>query len=313
MHQDDPDATRPFSSSPRVPPPEPEVPLSADELRLMQALQGTQINPEEARAKGPQILRPDRLATIRPEEKEDPGTTPFPDLPPELIPQRPDGTGALTLHDLAELDRTGTVLPASAAESARAQGAIEHLKHKMAAIAAEFAAGQINHAQFQAIYTRYCEQRAVIERIRSQAPGLGSWRSVAAEGATAYLRQQFAAHVIGCALVNNLSGSLIRTFGAFDLPEPFLAPLLSSLQHASLERGSERTTQIEGGRWVSVAPGERVTTILVFSQEPSAAQRTMICDLNADFERANQRALQRGLSDDPAGLVYPHRTLFDAE
>jgi hypothetical protein len=280
----------------------------------MEALKGNTFDPE-ARPKGPQFLQPAPLSPAAPGESDSAVSTLFPDLPSELKPQRADGSGALTLRDLTELERSGARLPMGADESVRAEQAVMHLKRKMAAVAAEFADGQINHAQFQAIYTRYCEQWAVIERIRSATPGATAWHSITDEGETAFLRQQFAAHVVGCVLVDNLPGAFIRTFGQFDIPSDFLAPILGSLQDAwqdSSRLGCERSTQIEGGRWLTVVPGAYASTIVVFSQEPSAAQRAMICDLNADFERANLRALKTA-SADPARLVYPHRTLFEDE
>lgn len=270
---------------------------------------------ERAKAvEGPKFLG-DRLEETDEAEEEEDDETAFPDLPPELKPQRADGTGTLTKRDVREIDQTGILPHLSPAEVRRADQALEHLESKMNIIAAEFTGGQINHAQFQAIYTRYCEQRNFIERIRSRDPQFGAWDAVATEGATASLRKQLAALVLGCAIVDNRLGEVIRTFGDFRLESDMLEGIVSSLQEMTQERNgsAERSTQIEGGRWLSIVSGDFCSTIVIFSHEPSKAQRKTIADIHGDFEHANQRSLKKMAVHHPAGMVYPHRTLFDEE
>jgi|GEM_PF-291060 len=292
----------------------PDVPISADELKLMRELQerGTTATPQitERKALGQAEVPPDR-----PDKETTGSMSLFPDLPPELRPQRPDGTGALTLRDIEEMERLGTTPLLTKIASKQAKVAIEHLQEGMAKVAQEFSDGQINHGQFQAVYTRYAEQRAMIERMRSTDPKSTAWKdSLPARGQTAYLRRQFAAHVMGCLIVDNMQASTIRKFGEFDLEGELLTPILTSLQNAPLSSMGlpERSTQIEGRRWLSVAPGQYATTIVVFSMEPSAAQRTMVADLHRDFERANHRVLRLGQVT-ANRLVYPQRMLFDSE
>lgn len=285
-----------------------DVPISAHERALIEALQAQQPQITARPQQGPRLLSSEPPPPA-------PDESPFPDLPPELKPQRADGTGSLTLRDIRELDRGNTTTPLITPDEARrADEAIEHLQSKMMVIANEFASGDINQAQFQAIYTRYCEQRAMIERIRTRDPEFKAWQAVASEGATGFLRQQFAAYVVGCGIANNQTGEFIRVFGDFRLDDDLMQSLLVSLQeHPAESLGSrERSTQIQRGRWLSIAPGNYATTIVIFSHEPSAAQREVIADLNRDFERANHRALKIGTIN-PKLLVYPHRTLFEEQ
>jgi hypothetical protein len=291
----------------------PNVPLSAAELKLMQQLQH---RPPDAAAR---IDERKMLGETPPPEPSLHQTTgsmsAFPDLPPELRPQRADGTGALTMRDIEEMQRKGTMPLLNKIAARQTQVAIEHLQQKMEEIATEFSDGAINHAQFLAVYTRYAEQRAMIEKMRSTDPRSTAWKeSLIPHGETAVLRKQHQAAAIGCLLVENMQAKIIRTFGKFDLEGDFLSPILSNLTRALLDTTGlqERSTQIDGGRWLSIAPGQFATTIVIFSLEPAAAQRSAVADLHRDFERANFRVLRNGQAQ-PSKLVYPHRLLFEEE
>jgi hypothetical protein len=291
----------------------PNVPLSAAELRLMQELQ--QRTPEAAaRVDERKILgdSPPPEATMH---QTTGSMSAFPDLPPELRPQRADGTGALTMRDIEEMERKGTMPLLNKIAARQTQVAIEHLQQKMEDIATEFSDGSINHAQFMAVYTRYAEQRAMIEKMRNTDPRSTAWKDALIQhGETAVLRSQHQAAAIGCLLVENMQAKIIRTFGKFDLEGDFLSPILSNLTRALLDSNGlqERTTQIDGGRWLSIAPGQFSTTVVIFSLEPAAAQRTAVAELHRDFERANFRVLRNGQAQ-PGRLIYPHRLLFEEE
>jgi hypothetical protein len=265
-------------------------------------------------APAPQSRSP-RLFTVTPDDLHADNDTPFPDLPAELRPQRADGTGLLTYSDIHEMNRKGgTPLLTKVAER-QAEVAVGHLQRKMNIVADEFAKGEINHAQFQAIYTRYSEQRAMIERIRDHDPRSTAWRdNLPVAGGTAMLRQQLAAEVTGCAIVDHTSRKLLRRFASFAVQDNLLSPLIARLASVSdgpaFER-RERTTMIEGGQWLTMIPGEFTTTIVTFSKEPAASQRALLTDLHQDFERANHRVLSQGIAV-PERLVYPHTTLFGA-
>jgi hypothetical protein len=290
----------------------PNVPLSASELKLIQELQSRQPDPI-ARVDERKLLG--NTAPPEPLQQTTGSMSAFPDLPPELRPQRADGTGALTMRDIQEMERKGTMPLLNKIAARQAQVAISHLQEKMEEVATEFSDGQINHAQFLAVYTRYAEQRAMIERMRNTDPRSTAWmESLIQHGETAVLRKQHQAVAVGCLIVDNMQAKIIRTFGKFDLEGDFLSPILSNLTRALLDSTGlqERATQIDGGRWLSIAPGQFATTIVIFSMEPAAAQRTAVGDLHRDFERANFRVLSNGQAQ-PSRLVYPHRLLFEDE
>ncbi len=293
--------------------PENDVPLTPAERKLMEQLAARR-QALQRRMDGPHLLGTQHSAPPPPPRDEDSALY-FPDLPPDLIPQRADGTGVLTYRDINEMEKRGTTPLLTKIAARQAAIAAQHLQHKMALVAAEFSEGLINHAQFEAIYTRYAEQRALIERIRSTDPRSTAWQvGMTASGDTGYLRQQYAAHIVGAVLVDNHRGSFIRQLGSFNLEQELLIPILRSLAQPRLRASElrERSTQIEGNRWLSIVPGDYTTTIALYTQEPSAAQRTLLADLHRDFERANHRVLKLG-SYRPERLVYPQRMLFENE
>lgn len=217
----------------------------------------------------------------------------FPDVPPELTPSTLE-PGHLT-----------------AQEARNAAQALDQLKDKMIAVSVELAQGKLNQSQFQAIYTRYCEQKLLIEQILARDPESPTWQDVAAGGQSGFLRRQFEARILGIVLVEIQSGLALRTLGQFDLSRELLVPIVASLvggKAAAFERGA-RTTLIEGGRWLGLIPGEFSACIVLFSQEPSAAQLSTVASLQRDFERINQARLITGRAD-PALLEYPHQALF---
>lgn len=218
----------------------------------------------------------------------------FPDVPPELTPRS---------LDPAKL---------SDQESDNAQQALDLLQQKMASITVEFADGKVNQAQFQAVYARYCEQKAIIERIQSRDPDSKAWQAILADGYTGSLRKQYAAHVLGLVIIEMQSALTLRTLGDFDLTEEMMLPILSSLlagQVTAFEAGV-RSTQIEGGRWLAFVPGEYSASVAIFSHEPSSDQLKMVTNLHRDFERANRQQLVRGQAN-PRRLVYPQRVMFE--
>lgn len=224
-----------------------------------------------------------------------PGTAQlFPDVPAEMMPR------SLTSAELTDSE---------AQEAARA---IKHLQDKMVAITTDFAQGKINQAQFQAIYTRYCEQKVIIERILAHDPGSDAWQRAAAAGYTGFLRRQYAAHIVGMLIIAIQSGESLQTLGHFDLANDVLVPILASLVSGgtpAFEAGA-RSTQIERGQWLTFVPGEYSASVTIFSHEPSPIQLTTIINLHRDFERANHRQLMLGRVN-ASQLGFPQRVLFD--
>ena len=68
-----------------------------------------------------------------------------------------------------------------------------------------------------------------------------------------------------------------------------------------------RSTQIEGGRWVSYVPGEFTTLMALFSTEPASRQLNSMDELHRLFERANRNLLSQQPVD-PDQLVGAAKT-----
>jgi hypothetical protein len=197
----------------------------------------------------------------------------------------------------------------------RVDEALEHLREKMAKVAMEFAEGKINQAQFQAIYSRYQEQRIITEQLLARDPTTDAWQQVLTEGHTTFLRAQYEARVMGYTLHDKRSGEAIAAHGDFGLSAEQLAHLLRSFYSATVEvfGGGMRSTVIEDGRWVIFVSGQYTIGVMIYSRQPSDGQLRLVSDLHQDFERANEPALASG-NLMPEALVYPQRFLLqDAE
>jgi hypothetical protein len=234
-----------------------------------------------------------------------------PGEPPAVPPSPPPSPDPFTLSDLTSVHLPDDVPPLTETTARRPEEAIQHLEQKMAAVTAELASGKINQAQFQAIYTHYCEQRAIIERLITRSPGTEAWQKVAVEGHTAFLRQRHAAQISGLVLFENQSGRLIRTFGRLDLSrELFPTPSQKQEGITPYSEASVRGTQIEGGRWLVVVTGDFTTSAVIFTQEPSAEQRRAIIEMHRAFEQNNRGALMTGMIL-PEAFDYPQAKLFE--
>jgi hypothetical protein len=202
--------------------------------------------------------------------------------------------------------------PSGETQRERAEESLARLREKMAQVATEFAAGKLNRAQFNAIYSRYNEQRMITERLLERNPASQAWQQVIQEGHTTFLREHYEAHILSYALYDNESSMPIASHGHFKIDTSLLVPMLSSFRAAASEMfgAGLKSTEIVGGRWLVFVPGQLTTSIILFSLEPSARQLDLVQDLHRDFERANQQALARGVRA-PDRLVFPQRALFE--
>lgn len=198
--------------------------------------------------------------------------------------------------------------------------AIRRLEEKIQNVTHEYVDGKINQAQFQAIYSRYFSQKVAIARILAANPQSESWQKAAASGATGYLREANAAYPLGIMLVDIRDGGMLESFGRFDLKSDLLLPLLTSLTADSdaaseigvspADKSGVKSTAIEGGRWITLAPGQYSASLVLFSREPSSDQIRDMIALHRLFETANRTAFEAG-SPSPAQLVYPQKALFE--
>jgi hypothetical protein len=220
-----------------------------------------------------------------------------------------------TVEDLESVDLAHVDSEQTGPMVSNPEAALKRIEGKMARTKQELAAGKINQAQFQAVYTHYAEQKALIRRLldRGQRTGAVQRAVAAGSGYTGFLRRHHEARLMGLAVFDNETGTHIHIIGLFEVPRSMIAPLLSHLgeiKDAPSPEGNTRCTQIAGGHWLAYVGGHRATTLAVFSAEPSAHQLAGQAALHAAFERENADLLRMGYLD-PDALTFPQAGLFD--
>jgi hypothetical protein len=252
-----------------------------------------------------------------PESSARPSPPPLPD-PQENIPTSPIRPSVPDDSRPQELlapsvYRTPTDQLTPREQMQRAEEALINLREKMAQIAAEFAQGKINRAQFDAIYGRYSEQRVITERLLARNPETQAWQSVVQPGHTTFLKQHFEAHIISYAIYDQETSALIALTGMIQLEVAQVQAVLRRLRAIRQQRGvnpGPAQRKISDGKVVLFVPGDITISVVIYSREPSTAQLKRVQDLHQDFERANHRALQSHDYTDER-LVFPHRALFE--
>lgn len=191
------------------------------------------------------------------------------------------------------------------------QDALDNLRRKMEQVANELSQGMINRAQFNAIYTRYSEQRAIIERLIQRNPQNEAWRQAAAPGHTSFLREHFEARLQFFAVYQHNNPTSLMMGGKQQANMEQVSQVLKSLwgMNNRPKVGLARK-DMGGGSWMVLALGEFSVTLAMFMLEPSAMQMNLVRDLHADFERANRPALERGTRSLDR-FVFPQRALVE--
>ncbi len=182
----------------------------------------------------------------------------------------------------------------------------------MEAIADEFANGSINRAQFNAMYRRYSEQRAIIERLLERNPNSDAWKQVlGVQGHTGFLRSHYEAQPLYFVIYRHQIPKAILSAGKDPLKESDILPIVRMVwKMPNRPKAGLGRRLLPNNLWLLLATGEYAATAVVFSLEPSIGQARLVRDLHADFERANQAALARGwiIQDQ---MVFPQRALIE--
>ena len=253
----------------------------------------------------------DRLSKEQTESP--PASEPEPEYPPEPeTPAEPlPSVSPFTVEDINALDLSD--LSADPVEKLpnNPDEALVRLQEKMVQVTEDLATGKINQAQFEALFTRFNEQHAVIMRLLDRNPESNAWQHVAEEGYTDFLLRRHEAKVEGIMIVDNWSGRPVKVLGSFKLESDILASLIKSLEQSQkLSNGEKvRYTQIEGGRWLSSVTGVYTTAITIYSSEPTALQLDHLNEIHREFERSNKHALEMGQMQ-PDYLQFPHKSLL---
>ncbi len=256
--------------------------------------------------------------------------TPDPDpsddsLRSPIRPTRPDSQTTTTstnpvvspsgmLAKAAQISATQTAQSVAEGDTTQSpQVALEILRRKMEVVASEFGQGKINRAQFNAIYGRYSEQRTIIEKLLARDPDNQAWKQAAAPGHTTFLRDHFESRLLYY-LVYQHDVTVPLMMGGKQQPNMDQISVVLQQLWGMKNRpkiGLARKSMVNG-QWLVLALGEFAVTLALFQLEPSAAQANLVRDLHGDFERANQRALERGTRSLDR-FVFPQRALAEKQ
>ncbi len=199
--------------------------------------------------------------------------------------------------------------PPKTKETLNARAALLRLREKREQITREYADGKINAAQYNAMYRYYMEKTTIIEKMLERDPKSESWRNVAAQGSTAFLRERFEARLLYCVVFRRGDKTPLLTEGR--LPQKAAVELhhtLQSLWSSPHWRSGVARKSLGDGMWLLLILGDRSLTMTLFLFQPATSLINKVRDLHTDFEQANALMLLRG---SPASqMVFPQRALF---
>jgi hypothetical protein len=189
--------------------------------------------------------------------------------------------------------------------------ALDHLRQKMERVAAEYGAGKLNRAQFNAIYAKLGEQRSIIEKLQERDPQNPAWRSVADNVNTRFLREHFQARLLYYLVYQHGRHAPLMKGGSQSPNMERITQVLDQLwSMKNRPRSGLARKDMGNGQWLVVAVGEFSLTVALYMLEPSVAQMHLVRDLQADFERANKGSLHQGTRSLDR-FVFPQRALTE--
>jgi hypothetical protein len=204
---------------------------------------------------------------------------------------------------------TSEPTPPKSKETLNARAALIKLREKREQITREYADGKINAAQYNAMYRYYMEKTAIIEKMLERDPKSESWRNVAAQGSTAFLRERFETRLLYCVVFRRGDKTPLLTEGR--LPQKAAVELHKTLQSIWASphwRSGVARKSLGEGMWLVLVLGERSFTMTIFLFQPANTIINKVRDLHTDFEQANTLMLMRGAL--PTQMVFPQRALF---
>ena len=216
--------------------------------------------------------------------------------------------GALLGGDEVSGVGTESLSPTNLSE---AQAYVERVNAKIDHLAGEFASGEINRAQFQELFDHYQRERRTIQTWSDTRSASDDWKEAVTEGHSIMIRRQHKARVLGYAIYENESGVPLSTIGHFEVDPALAVPMMSSYRTAAREifGGDVRSTQIDGGKWLTFIPGQKTTLMAIFTTEPARQQLKSLEDLHELFEKANIHMLARAQIN-AHELVFPHHSFL---
>lgn len=199
--------------------------------------------------------------------------------------------------------------PPKPKETLNARAALLRLREKREQITREYADGKINAAQYNAMYRYYMEKTTIIEKMLERDPKSESWRNVAAQGSTAFLRERFEARLLYCVVFRRGDKNPLFTEGR--LPQKAAVELHRTLQSIWASphwRSGVARKSLGDGMWLLLVLGDNSMTLTLFLFQPATSLINKVRDLHTDFEQANTLMLHRGSA--ASQMVFPQRALF---
>ncbi|MGB1286330.1 MAG: hypothetical protein ACPG7F_07355 [Aggregatilineales bacterium] len=192
------------------------------------------------------------------------------------------------------------------------KAALYRIRLRMQQITQDYASGDLNKAQFNAMYRHYVEKRSIIERILERNPQSDAWKHVASPGMTGQLKENLEARPLYYMVFRR--GEEKPLFARGRLPREAARQIHRVLQvvwKLKTWRSGLARKSLGNSLWLLLVMGTDSFTMVLYHLQPSSLQSNNIRDLHADFERANKFALQRNYPVDR--MVFPQRALLENE
>jgi len=171
---------------------------------------------------------------------------------------------------------------------------VEQVQQKLRDLVTEFTQGKVSTEQFNILYERFSAQLALA----------GSGMKIAQDDSfnTVAIRSATRGKAVGLGVYHHRSGTMVETLGSFDVPPGVMSGVLNEFSDR-LERREliePRLLKLDGGCWLAFMARSLTTAIVVFVNEPSAAQLRELERIHHDFEEANRRHLEASAVDSQA-------------
>ncbi|MAU13584.1 MAG: hypothetical protein CL607_27455 [Anaerolineaceae bacterium] len=288
---------KPVSAASQPTPPESLKPVTAADTKRPSA----EATPAPAKYNPEQPVMPDeKLSKAAPDAKSN-------DAKPEPA-KAPAAAAKPTEAKPSTL--TGALRASAQKGDSSQQGVLAWLRDRLTMLSDEYAAGNLNAPQFNALYRHYSEKRILVERLIERDPDSKAWQAAAQPGFTQNLRDRFQSRPKYYVVFKR--GRAEPLIASGKLPEEVAREVLKFSRAIwrlpSWKKGLARK-QLSDGYWMMLVTGDTTFTMAVYFMEPSGNQGIELSNMHTDFERANEGPLARNMP--PDRLVFPQRALLE--
>jgi len=300
---------KPVSAASQPTPPESLKPVTAADTKT----------PSAEATPAPAKYTPEQAATLdekAPKEEAPASAKPAEAKAKEIKPEAPKPEGpksstAATKSDAAQPTTLTGALRASVQKGDPGQqGVLAWLRDRLTMLSDEYAAGNLNAPQFNALYRHYSEKRILVEKLIERDPDSKAWQAAAQPGFTQNLRDRFQSRPKYYVVFKR--GRAEPLIASGKLPEEVAREVLKFSRAIwrlpNWKKGLARK-QLSDGYWMMLVTGDTTFTMAVYFMEPSGSQGIELSNMHTDFERANEGPLARNMP--PDRLVFPQRALLE--